>query len=388
MMIIQNIKKYLHILKNNYMLLYCGIVKLSKNILIFIGFIIVCWILWSRFIRERIPKDIPFELTELRFYILLYICGIYLYIVISIIKPREQNTFITRLVDILFTPLTLLDSSIKNNQHIKSYYNDFLEYIIPILDNMRFYERIFFVILIQLVPRFIFVSILLVDAFWIGKLEIVYYFIWLPIFPLIYRYIKYSIKSAKEEYISYLESIYQNIWLLEKNEEEDEYYSNHREDTKKAKTKYHDTYVTLQEYIKIHLEVVENNITNDTNLDYITIPSPNPETYKRYRINKNNLDLELTNQDYEELYKTFYKIQPNLLILVEFLDIQKIISEIWYIRLLKVVIYTGYLICWSYILFRSLSSLEDLTTTIKILNIIKKYANIEDPFGGIICYLS
>ena len=364
-----------------------------KYILIGLGFIIVTWILWSRFIRIRIPKDIPFELTELRFYILLYICGIYLYILISIIKPREQNPLITRFVDILFTPLTLLDSSIKNNVYIKPYYDDFLEHIIPILNDIRFHERIFFVILIQIIPRIVFVSILLVDAFWVGKLEIVYYFIWLPIFPLIYRYLKYSIKSAKEEYITYLESIYSEITLsrienfLEDSEMAEYAQTRYSYDQPYPDSPYHRNRVSIKRYLEIHLEVLYDNIQNDTNIQYEVYPFSHQNIYEEYRKKYNKTKEEvLTENDYITINKIFYDIQPKLLILVEFLEIQKVIPEIWYIRLLKVVIYTGYLTCWSYVLYKSFYTLDDFTTTIFILKIIEIYAQIEEPFSGIICY--
>ena len=42
-------------------------------ILIIIGAIAVLWLIWARFFRERLPKDIPFDLTEFRFYLLIYI---------------------------------------------------------------------------------------------------------------------------------------------------------------------------------------------------------------------------------------------------------------------------------------------------------------------------
>lgn len=50
------------------------------------GFVFVLWFLWVRFIRERLPKEIPFSLSEIGFYFILYICVLYFYIILRIYK--------------------------------------------------------------------------------------------------------------------------------------------------------------------------------------------------------------------------------------------------------------------------------------------------------------
>lgn len=46
-------------------------------ILLITGLCVISLLIWSRFIRERLPKDIPYSyLTEFRFWILVYICCI------------------------------------------------------------------------------------------------------------------------------------------------------------------------------------------------------------------------------------------------------------------------------------------------------------------------
>ena len=39
-----------------------------KYLLIICGFIFITYYLWFRFIRERLPRDIPFDLTFLSFF--------------------------------------------------------------------------------------------------------------------------------------------------------------------------------------------------------------------------------------------------------------------------------------------------------------------------------
>ena len=74
---------------------YKLILEIFVTVLLYIlGIIIISWLLWSRFIRERLPKDIPFELTEFRFYILVYICCVYLFIIYNLMRKSKENNFI------------------------------------------------------------------------------------------------------------------------------------------------------------------------------------------------------------------------------------------------------------------------------------------------------
>lgn len=47
--------------------------NIKKNIfnclLILLGFFLVMYYIWFRFIRERLPRDIPFNLTFINFFI-------------------------------------------------------------------------------------------------------------------------------------------------------------------------------------------------------------------------------------------------------------------------------------------------------------------------------
>ena len=71
-------------------------------LLVSLGLIITSWIIWSRFIRERTIRNIPDELfTEIRFWILLYICLIYFYVVKTLIKEPKPNIYISILSSLL-----------------------------------------------------------------------------------------------------------------------------------------------------------------------------------------------------------------------------------------------------------------------------------------------
>lgn len=52
--------------------------KLYQYSIIILGFILIIVLIWFRFIRQRLPKDIPFHLTEYGCIILIYILDSYL----------------------------------------------------------------------------------------------------------------------------------------------------------------------------------------------------------------------------------------------------------------------------------------------------------------------
>ena len=52
--------------------------KCNYYIFVISGFLLFIIFIYFSFIRERLPKDIPFNLTEYSFWILIYICFIYL----------------------------------------------------------------------------------------------------------------------------------------------------------------------------------------------------------------------------------------------------------------------------------------------------------------------
>jgi len=66
--------------------------KIYQFIIIILGIIMLLAFIWLRFIRTRLPKEIPFDFSLLGFLILLNLCGVYVYILISLLrKPKPMN---------------------------------------------------------------------------------------------------------------------------------------------------------------------------------------------------------------------------------------------------------------------------------------------------------
>jgi hypothetical protein len=85
LIMITNLLNFLIFLHNLFTTFKLYLNLLRLYLLWFIGAIAVSWYIWARFIRERLPKDIPIELSELGLYILIYMYyTLYIFICFSI----------------------------------------------------------------------------------------------------------------------------------------------------------------------------------------------------------------------------------------------------------------------------------------------------------------
>src|ERR1700728_3749034 len=100
---------------------------IDKYFLILFGAITFGIFIWLRFIRERLPREIPFSLSLLGFIILIELCIIYLYIVISLIRINKQNSLMSSIIDLLFKPLEEFDYFWKHLSFIQEQYKTFAD---------------------------------------------------------------------------------------------------------------------------------------------------------------------------------------------------------------------------------------------------------------------
>ena len=93
----------------------------SKILLIFLGIIILGYYIWFRFIRERLPRDIPFDLSFISLFVLIIICVSYIYKIYKIIKPSKSNilTSISPLLNVIVKPLLLVNELILSRSSIR-----------------------------------------------------------------------------------------------------------------------------------------------------------------------------------------------------------------------------------------------------------------------------
>lgn len=328
--------------------------------------------IWFRFIRERLPRTIPFDLSILGFFILLYICSIYLFIIITLLFDfAPKGKIIDSIINIIFKPLHTLDETLKNNLIIKKYYKKILIYFIlwcKILNSFynpnkeSDYLHIYYIF--QIYPRIILVIALLADTFWLHYLSLIYKVLIVSVLLLIYKYILYSLKYAKEQYILQLENMVERIITDD--------YSDPDEDP----THLFLTLLEVRKFIDLQVNAI---VFEDKAYSY------KPYgigwvmgDYRNNFFNTHNMpsDAKLTMQDYEQMTLEFYEITNILIPLSVHIEEFDLRSQFYPIKHIKIIIFSLYLICWVYILIVSFK-IELLQT---ILNISDKF----EPFSGLV----
>jgi len=330
-----------------------NIIKNFFNIFImFIGLGIVIWFIWVRFIRERLPRNIPFQLNEISFYILLWICFIYFYIVYKLIRPKEPKVWILKIIDIIYLPLTTLDEAIKTNKYIYPKYKTRIFQYITYLNQLTVSQYVIICFCYNILPRLFIVSLLIIDIFIFQQLNLLYSFVILSIFPILHRYVKYSLKFTDKHFTTFLTSKYSKVKFVDLNETDPDWEYN------PITMLYHDKYFTIKEYLDIQVDLWFKD-DETTQIDYDIWCYCNHEVFNNYNLIKyNTTEIKITSEDLKILKKDFYFIAPILIKLKIFLRYYTLVENISWIKNIRIIIFSIYFICWAYILYISYDTVQ------------------------------
>lgn len=350
-----------------------------NKILILIGFLSCLIYFYHIFIRERLPKTLPFILTEFNFYILLYICLIYCFLLKQLLYPKTLSPLFFKVLTIIGKPFMLFDFTLKNNSYSKKSYFQLVLNISKKIAQKSIKEKTTEIGLFQLLPRIILLLIFMVDVFYLHKIENFYYFIFLSLGPFLYAYYQYSILAAYEQYLAYLETFYDTVSIYEEgNYDINGIYFD--DDTLKGfhneHAIYHDKSVTLRDFIEIQ------TTTHDT-FEYYGYPSTKEDVLLLYKKNLKINNETLNEDDYNIIHNDFYTFTPVLINLNTYLKKDKDILNIPFIHYTKVCIYILYFICWLYILIISVPSLQNISCTLDTLKVLTNYSIINEPYSDV-----
>lgn len=348
--------------------------------LVVLGLFMFISYIYILFLRERLPKDIPFELTEFKFYIIVYICCIYLYIMKTILYPKAPLEIIVNFISLLSVPLKYFYQYV-----IHKFYRLHTKLKTEILsiidtDSWSFIMNITFIYAIQLFPRMLLLLIFMVDIFYVHKIEVFYYFIFLGILPLMYHLFIYYLTYNLTEALKTLQEKFNNVRIYEEGFDDFGYEHN-------PNAIHHHTYVTIQEYITIKLEAYWAYGDNGEYIEYYALPFPTDSFYAEYLKQYNKTIKELTQDDItnfqivNNLKAIFNSYMSEILSIKIFFDINQKALQSAYIPQIKLFIAFTYLCCWLYILFVSIHTLQELNITLMILNILEEYSKIPDQFS-------
>jgi hypothetical protein len=207
-----------------------------RLLLVLIGLSLMSFYIWLRFIRVRIPRDIPFEDFSLTVIIILTIV-VLLFFIFTLIalynlihassyrdytvflynnflryvgKFFKERTTLIRFIAFIVKPLVVMEMSIKEHPTIGSYYKKLLLKIVNLfplyekkaLDN--FYRDMYFILF--LVIKIILLTVFCTDIFYFHRLYFIYKVIPLGICILLMQYFLYALKYYVEKQTQFLES--------------------------------------------------------------------------------------------------------------------------------------------------------------------------------------
>lgn len=349
----------------------------SYYTLLFFGLIGISWIIWSRFIRERTIKNIPDEFfTEYHFWLLFFICSIYIYIIKNYIKENKSNLIPVYIINAIWKPLITLDHAIKYNKYSKELYYKLIRYFINCIDDQSNNWRTGFILVLHVIPRLILITFLLIDTFYFNKLEIFYKIILIGILPFIYRYIEYSIKDIYDHFVNHLAETYNKVTIFEKGYE----YDISR--LKETEAVWHFETVTIEEYIEIMYDTPFDCILENTTYEYVGDPFCAPHIYEKYEKQFNKPISSWTFENFKETKKIFEDLMPEILNLKLLINNLRLLKKEKKILWTKIGIFSLYLLCWGYILIISYYNKPiELTIFTNILeSIMIQLTKGENPF--------
>jgi hypothetical protein len=187
---------------------------MKKNLynygLTFLGFIVISYYIWFRFIQERLPRDIPFSLSLFSLVTLSFIIIVFLMALKQVIKPQitDVHHILHPFLIKCYKPFSVFNEKVKNIRYINSFIFSiaktltFINYQ-QIHDNFRLYLILFFL------PKYILIFLLYIDILYFKKLFLVYIFAFISLIPLILKYFLFLMESTLEKYIKDLELLYE-----------------------------------------------------------------------------------------------------------------------------------------------------------------------------------
>lgn len=177
------------------------IINFYNNIIFLriIGALSLLLFIWMRFIRERVPRNIPFSLSTWSFTILLIICIGYIYIIYRIFIPSSETKVINILKPftiLLLRPFLVLHDFLVTNIYTKKILLFLVKLLLQLLHlRKRFHDRLLVYSFIFIFPKCLLALCLAVDCFYKGQLYFTYWCIIVISLPLLVKYLCYCGKT-------------------------------------------------------------------------------------------------------------------------------------------------------------------------------------------------
>jgi len=361
-----------------------------------LGFIMMLILFWGQYLRPRLPRDIPFHLTLFRLFLLLFTCLVFILVLKQLIRPKPSKVFIYIYPylypyhQIIFQPLAALDLAIRDSLFIKSIIKWFAQHL-SYITFMYSYQTLLLHFFLTFIPRILLLILFILDIFYFKKLELMYIYIWLGFIPLFIRYVKYILEQTLEDYILYLDPLYEGYVIPQNKEQQEEWNDLHQCDWEERKYSY---------YAKPIREFIFYKTTTYEEYKYAPVPTwaviqkyyTSNEIHEKCLGDRNQMPKDMK----EVVERDFYALIPLALNLEIFMtrynyiikegnsvtdyDITFNIKRRYPLKDWNIGIYSIYLSCWIYILVISIST---FTLSGNELIILTNFLDNLEPFTNV-----
>ena len=347
----------------------------------FIGFLLLALYIWGRYIRHRLPRIIPYDLTLWQFLILISICCSYMYVIYRTFKPKIPPQIILDYILYISNILKAFDNYLKGFHVISYVYKKIFTFLAYKIDanNLNLWKKI--LIIIEILPPFILLFVLSIDTFYHHKLFYFYKAIWITLILLIVPFCLYSFNYIKESLITYWENNSEHVsiryiqgilppkqdyWHPEYEETDDDCYGPPGFIVIPFRT-FIAFYVNEIKFKEIYFNETQPNC------DYSVKPFMKwyNDFFEKYNLNWDSPSFH--DIKYNIIKKDMDFIVQLSSILYSYNEITTKSKVPTILKYIKVLFYIGYIICWGYILSTSLYSVVNLSVLSQIFDIYINY---------------
>jgi len=351
-----------------------------------IGFLLLSLYIWGRFFRNRLPREIPFDLTLIRLIILISICTGYIYIIYRLIKPKTPHQIILNFLVYIVNIVKTFDNYLKQFNIVSRIYKKIFTYLANKIDYNNFYLWRNVYRIINTIPHIILLCAFTIDTFYFHKLFYFYKVIWVTLFFFIIPFSLYSFNYVCEIYILYWEKNCKSVWTRYKQgvlPPKDDYWHPDFEEPEEECLPPNDMEISFREFLPVYFQEI---YYEQKTPHFYYIIRPTMEWYENF-FKEHNLTWETCGDAHCKIIDKDLNLIIRFKAIQETYDLMTTMTSIPnIIKYTRIFVYIGYLICWFYILYMSLHTFKDFYLFYGVYNILNVFLlQSKFPFG--ICIL-
>jgi hypothetical protein len=179
--------------------------KILPTLLTLLIFLLSIFLFWLRFIKEKLPRSLPYEFSLFSYIVVLVICLTTIYTSIKevVIPNKNKETLLNSFFIFIQQQLISVDNMVKKHPRIKPY---FQKYFLILLNHLKAINLIKLYFIMQIFPKIILIVVFMVEVFNFHYINYFYKIVSLGLLPLIFTYISFSLKEVYNHQTNFIDT--------------------------------------------------------------------------------------------------------------------------------------------------------------------------------------